>query len=189
MRNSRSAADEQGDVDHHGGGAHDQRPAARQALGSAHRADRRRRGAHLRHGQSVPPDRHLFAGRTAVRAGRRRLDAVLQRSEGRAAARGGHHRSRRALLLGRRRHRLQRARRRHVAVLYLLLDVRFPTRRRSDLGRGRSAYPRLPVRRDRRPHDARAAKGCSIRTAAATSSPRRCPIAAPTIPPSPTSSR
>ena len=30
-------------------------------LGPAHRADRRRRGAHLRHGEPVPPDRHLFA--------------------------------------------------------------------------------------------------------------------------------
>ena len=34
-------------------------------LGRAHRADRRRRGAHLRHGQSVPADRHLFAQRAS----------------------------------------------------------------------------------------------------------------------------
>ena len=31
----------------------------------AHRADRSRRGAHLRHGGHVPPDRHLFLGRAS----------------------------------------------------------------------------------------------------------------------------
>ena len=35
-----------------------------------------------------------------------------------------------------------------------LFDVRFPTRRRPDLGRGRSAGPRFPDRRDGGPHDA-----------------------------------
>ena len=35
---------------------------------AAHRADRRGRGAHVRHGEPVPPDRHLFAGRAALRA-------------------------------------------------------------------------------------------------------------------------
>ncbi len=44
---------------------------------------------------------------------------------------------------------------RDAAVLHLLLDVRLPARRRPDLGRGRPARPRLPARRDRRPHDAR----------------------------------
>ena len=34
----------------------------------AHRADRRRRGAHLRHGEPVPPGRHLLAARPALRA-------------------------------------------------------------------------------------------------------------------------
>jgi pyruvate dehydrogenase E1 component len=57
-------ADGQGDVDHDGGGAHADRAAADGAR-PAHRAHRRRRGAHLRHGQPVPPDRHLLAGRAS----------------------------------------------------------------------------------------------------------------------------
>ena len=76
-----------------------------------------------------------------------------------------------------------------AAVLYLLLDVRLPARRRSDLGGGRSARARLPDRRDGRAHHARRRRACSIRTAPATSSPRPCRTAAPTIPPSPTRSR
>ena len=40
-------------------------------------------------------------------------------------------------------------------VLHLLLDVRLPADRGPDLGRRRLAGPRLPPRRDRRPHHAR----------------------------------
>jgi hypothetical protein len=54
-----------------------------------------------------------------------------------------------------------------AAVLHLLLDVRLPARRRSDLGRGRPALARLPARRHRRAHHA-AAKACSTRTATAS---------------------
>ena len=46
------------------------------AAGSAHRADRRRRGAHLRHGQPVQAGRHLFQRGPALRAGGHRLGAV-----------------------------------------------------------------------------------------------------------------
>ena len=48
--------------------------AARQARG----ADRGRRIAHLRHGRSVPPDRHLVVGRSAVHAAGPRPAHVLQ---------------------------------------------------------------------------------------------------------------
>ena len=88
-----------------------ERPAEGQGARAAHRADRRRRGAHVRHGEPVPPDRHLFAARPALRARGRGLDAVLPRGAGRPAARGGHHRSRRALVVDRGRHLVQRARR------------------------------------------------------------------------------
>jgi pyruvate dehydrogenase complex dehydrogenase (E1) component len=37
-----------------------------QATGTAHRADRRRRSAHLRHGQSVQADRYLLQCRPAL---------------------------------------------------------------------------------------------------------------------------
>ena len=73
----------------------------------------------------------------------------------------------RAVVLGRRGDRLQRARPAHAAVLHLLLDVRFPARRRSDLGGGRSALARLSDRRDRRHAPRWAARACSIRTARA----------------------
>ena len=46
-------------LDHHGLRAHPQRPAQGQGDRQAHRADRARRIAHLRHGRHVPPDRHL----------------------------------------------------------------------------------------------------------------------------------
>jgi hypothetical protein len=80
---------------------------------------------------------------------------LYYREARRPAARGGHHRGRRALVLGRGRHVLQRPRRADAAVLHLLLDVRLPARRRPDLGRRRPACPRLPDRRDRRAHHAR----------------------------------
>ena len=52
-------------------------------------------------------------------------------------------------------HVLRESRRQHGAVLHLLLDVRFPARRRFHLGRRRHAGARLPDRRHGRPHDAR----------------------------------
>ena len=52
--------------------------AARSRPRQAHRADRRRRGAHLRHAVAVPPGRDLFVGRAALRAGGQRRAALLQ---------------------------------------------------------------------------------------------------------------
>ena len=120
----------------------------------AHRADRRRRSAHLRHAVAVPAGRDLLVGRPALRARRQGRAALLQGSEGRPDPRGRHHRSGRDLLVDRRGDQLQRARRADAAVLHLLLLLRLPAHRRSDLGSGRLALPRLPARRHRRPHHA-----------------------------------
>ncbi len=118
-------------------------------------ADRRRRGAHVRHGRHVPPDRHLCAVRPEVQAGRMPISCmyyredqkgqVLQEGITEPGAHGGVD-GRGDQLFGQ-----QRA---DAAVLHLLLDVRFPARRRSLLGRRRHARARLPGRRHRRPHDA-----------------------------------
>ena len=75
----------------------------------AHRADRPRRGAHLRHGVAVPPARHLRPQGPALRAGRLEDAAVLQGGQGRADPRGGDHRGRLDGLVHRRRHRLRDA--------------------------------------------------------------------------------
>ena len=69
----RVRADHQGhrrsrDLDDDGVRARHEPAAARQAGRAAHRADRRRRGAHVRHGRHVPPDRHLRAVRPEVQA-------------------------------------------------------------------------------------------------------------------------
>ena len=65
----------QGDVDDDGLRPPARRPAARQEDRQAHRADRARRIAHVRHGRPVPPGRHLRARRPALRAGRFRSDS------------------------------------------------------------------------------------------------------------------
>ena len=63
---SRSTADGKDDVDDDGrGAAVQQSPEGRDAR-AAHRADRRRRSAHVRHGEFVPPGRDLFARRPAL---------------------------------------------------------------------------------------------------------------------------
>ena len=121
----------------------------------AHRADRAGRGAHLRHGRHVPPDRHLFVDGPAVHAAGRRPADVLQGGQEGPDPRGRHQRGRRAVLLDRRRHRVREPRRQHGAVLHLLLDVRLPARRRFLLGRRRQPGARLPGRRHGRSHDAR----------------------------------
>ena len=54
---------------------------ARQEHRAAHRADRRRRIAHVRHGRAVPPARYLLAGRPALPAARRRAAHVLSRGQ------------------------------------------------------------------------------------------------------------
>jgi pyruvate dehydrogenase complex dehydrogenase (E1) component len=55
-------------VDHHGLRPDPQHARARQAARLAHRPDRARRVAHVRHGGHVPPARHLQPGRPALPA-------------------------------------------------------------------------------------------------------------------------
>ena len=87
--------------------------AARQGARPARRADRARRGAHLRHGGALPPGRHLLARRPALRAGRHGHAPLLQGSDGRADSRRRHHRSRVDVVVHRRRHGVRDARRQH----------------------------------------------------------------------------
>ena len=58
----RTRGGRQGDVDDDGVRADARRPAQGRGARAAGRADRRRRGPHLRHGQPVPPGRHLLVG-------------------------------------------------------------------------------------------------------------------------------
>ena len=51
-------------------------------------------------------------------------------------------------------HRVRHARHPHDPGLHLLLDVRVPAHRRRDVGARRPDGPRVPARRDRRPHHA-----------------------------------
>ena len=177
------------DLHHHGVRAHPHGAAEGQEHRQAHRADRARRGAHLRHGGAVPPDRHLLLGRAALHAGGCRDADVLSRGQEGPDARGGHQRGGLDLLVDRRGDLLRQSRHQHGAVLYLLLDVRLPARGRLHLGRGRHAGARLSARR-RPPGAPRSpARACSIRTGTASWSPPRSPTAAPTIRPTPTSSR
>ena len=144
------------EISHHDGlRAHPHDAAQGQEHRQERRADRSRRGAHLRHGRPVPPDRHLQLGGPALHAGRFRPAHVLPRGQEGPDARRGHQRGGLHLLVDRRRYGLRQSRHPHGAVLHLLLDVRLPARRRLLLGRGRPAHARLPVRRHRRPHHAR----------------------------------
>ena len=120
----------------------------------AHRADHPRRGTHLRHGLALPDREDLLAARPAVRGRRPRPAAVLQGIPHGTAAARRHLRSRCDGILHRGRLRLRDPRSAHGAGLHLLFDVRLPAHRRPDLGGGRPDVPRVPARRDRRPHDA-----------------------------------
>ena len=179
-RGVRAAGRRQGDEHDDGVRAHARQPAEGPGARPARRADRRRRGAHVRHGEPVPPGRHLRAGRPALRARGLGLDAVLPRGQERPDPRGRHHRGRRAVVVDRGGDVVLDARPADAAVLHLLLDVRLPARRRPDLGRRRPARARLPDRRDRRPHDARRRRPAAPGRQRATWSPRRCRTAAPT---------
>ncbi len=142
------------DLHHHGVRAHPHRAGARQGARQAHRADRARRGAHLRHGGHVPPARHLRARGPEVRAGRQGPGDVLPRGQAGPDPRGRHQRGGRVLLLDRGGDLLQPLERGDGAVLHLLLDVRHAAHRRPRLGGGRPARARLPARRHRRAHHA-----------------------------------
>ncbi len=162
---------------------------ATKALGPPDRADRARRGPHVRHGGAVPPGRHLLPRRAALRAGRPRDAAVLQGSDGRADPRGGHHRGRLDVLVHRRGHGLRHARRAHDPVLHLLFDVRLPAHRRPGLGRGRHAAAAGSWSAAQRGARRSPARGCSTRTGTATFWPTPTRTSWPTTRPSPTRSR
>ena len=86
------------------------------------------------------PVRHLLQRRPALRTGRRQHAAGLSRGQERADARRRHHRGGGDVVLHRRGHRLCHARHADDSLLHLLLDVRLPADRRSDLGgRGHAA--------------------------------------------------
>ncbi len=70
------------------------------------------------------------------------MDTLLYYKEAKRRADSGrrHHRSRIHVLVHRRGHRLCQSRHQHDSLLHLLLDVRVPADRRSDLGRGRHAH-------------------------------------------------
>ncbi len=73
LRRLRDPGRRQGDEHDDGLRAHADQPAEGQAARPARRADRRRRGAHLRHGQPVQAGRHLFERRPDLRARGHRL--------------------------------------------------------------------------------------------------------------------
>ena len=142
------------DLDDDGVRARADRARARQEPRQVRRADRPRRGAHLRHGGHVPAARHLLVRGAEVHAAGQGPGDVLPRGQGRPDPRGGHQRGGRLQLVDRRGDQLQRVERADGAVLHLLLDVRAAAHRRSRVGGGRPARPRLPPRRHRRPHHA-----------------------------------
>ena len=87
-----------------------------------------------------------------VSAAGRRSAHVLSRGSERPDPSGGHQRAGRDGLVHRRGHILFDLQRADDPLLHLLFDVRFPTRRRSRLGRRRHADARLSDRRHVRPH-------------------------------------
>ena len=129
-------------------------PAEGPVAGPTRGADRRRRSAHLRHGQPVQADRHLLQQRPGLRAGGHRLVDELPRSHRRSDSGRRHQRGRRDQQLDGRGDQSFGARPLDAAVLHLLLDVRFPTGGRPDLGRRRPAGTRLPARCHCRAHHA-----------------------------------
>ena len=89
--------------------------------------------------ESLFRGRHLLPRRPEVRAGRHgHLLYYKEAQDGQILEEGSPRRS--ALVVHRRRHGVRQPRRQHDPVLHLLLDVRVPARRRSDLGRRRFAH-------------------------------------------------
>ena len=159
-------------------------------LGAAHRADRRGRGTHLRHGTACSA-RSASTPRSASSTSRKMPArcSSYKRSARRAAAGGGHHRSRRAVVLGRRGHGLQRH---GIAMLpFYIYYSMFGFQRVGDLiwaaADQRARGFLFGATAGRTTLGGR--RACSIRTAPVMWSRRRCRIAAPTIPRSPTSWR
>ena len=128
------------DLDDDGVRADPAAPAARQEPRQAHRADRSRRIAHVRHGGPVPAARHLEPAGAALHAAgfrparcstRRSKDGqILQEGINEAGGMCDWIAAATSLL---------DARRADDPVLHLLLDVRLPARRRPRVGGGRHA--------------------------------------------------
>ena len=147
------------------------RPGDRQA----HRADRARRGAHVRHGVALPPARHLRHARASStsRSTRRRCCYYKEAKDGQILEEGITEAGSMASFIAAGT-AYATPRPRHDPVLHLLLDVRLPAHRRPDLGVRRPARPRLPARRDRRPHDAERRGAAAPGRPQPACSPRRC---------------
>ena len=121
----------------------------------ADRADRSRRGAHVRHGSAVPAVRHLLAPGAALRAGRPERTCLLPRKPrtGRSWRKASPKPVRMSSFIA-----AGTAYSNHgintIPVLHLLLHVRAAARRRPGLGRRRQPLQGLPAGRHIRPHDA-----------------------------------
>ena len=158
-------------------------------VGQPRRPDHPRRGADVRHGRAVPRVQDLRAVRSAVRAGRRRVDAVVPRGGERADPRGGHHRGRLDGRLHRRGDRVRDVGSADDPVLRLLLDVRVPARRRPDLVVRRPARSGLPAWARLRAARRSPAKDCNTATDSRRCTRWRIRTAARTTPRSRTRSR
>ena len=129
--------------------------AARQEHRQAHRADRPRRVAHVRHGGHVPPARHLEPAGPALHAARTPTSSCsTRRSRTARSCRKGINEAGGMCDWIAAATSLLDARRADDPVLHLLLDVRLPADRRPRVGGGRHALARLPAGRHRGPHDA-----------------------------------
>ena len=160
-------------------------PADRQA----HRADHRRRGAHLRHGRPLPPDRHLLADRPALPARGPGQLSLLQGSgrPGRSSRKASTRPARSPAGSPRRPATRRTAWRccRCTSTTRCSASSASATRSGPLPTRARAASCSAPPPGARRSR----AKACSTRTARATWSPARFPTAAPTTRASPTSWR
>ena len=141
------------DFDHHGLRQSSDHALARQGHRPACGSDRPRREPDLRHGGVVSAGWHFQPGGAALSAAGRRSAHVLSRGSERTDSSGRDQRAGRDGLFHRRGHVLLHVERADDTVLYLLLDVRLPARRRSRLGGGRHAHTRLPDRRHVGPDD------------------------------------
>ena len=144
-------------------------------LGKIRRADHSRRSPHVRHGAVVPPVRHLRKSASSTsRSIRQSLLYYQEAKDGQILEEGiteaGSMSSFIAAGTAYATHGVNM-----IPFLHLLLDVRLPAHRRSDLGGRRHALPRLPAGRHRRPHHPErrrpAAPGRSQPSAGATPCP------------------
>jgi pyruvate dehydrogenase E1 component len=166
LRAIRDRGARQGDVDDDGGRAL-MSALSRTDARSAHRADRRRRGAHVRHGESLPPDRHLCARGQQYEPEDAGSMLYLPRSAGRAAPRGRHHRSRVRSHRGRRPRRRTARTGRPMLPFYIYYSMFGSSASATSSGPRRTSVRAASCSAPRGPTTL-AAKASSTRTAAAT---------------------